>query len=215
MTGDRPRRRLDDVRRPQILDTAVELVREKGLWSVRLADIARRAGMSATSVVYYFGTKDALLAEAIAAADDAFYATVGAELAQLPAAHDRLGRLVGRSSASDWLLWMELWVYARHHPDTAAAQRRFHDRWRATIEAVVRHGLATGEWTVPDARGVALRLAALTDGLAVQMVLGDPEHTPRRYIEMTLAAAALELGADAARLRRAAGLRGRAVGRGR
>jgi AcrR family transcriptional regulator len=205
MSGARPRRRLDDVRRPQILDTAVELVREKGLWSVRLSDIARRAGMSATSIVYYFGTKDALLADAIAAADDAFYGTVDEELARLAAAHDRLGRLVARSSASDWLLWMELWVYARHHPDTAAAQRRFHDRWRATIEAVVRHGVATGEWTVADVRGVALRLAALTDGLAVQMVLGDPEHTAGRYIEMTLAAAALELGADVARLRRAAG----------
>ena len=69
----RPKRRLDAVRRPQILATAVELVREKGLWSVRISDVAKRAGMSPTSVVYYFGSKDELFAEAISGADDTFY----------------------------------------------------------------------------------------------------------------------------------------------
>src|SRR5947207_2230345 len=68
----RPRRRLDEVRRPQILATTVELIRERGLWDVRLADVAKHGGMSATSVVYYFGSKDQLFAQAIAEVDDAF-----------------------------------------------------------------------------------------------------------------------------------------------
>ena len=68
-----PARRLDDVRRPQILATTVELIGEQGLWDVRLADVAKRAGISATSVVYYFGTKDQLFAQAIPEADEAFY----------------------------------------------------------------------------------------------------------------------------------------------
>ena len=72
----RPRRRLDAVRRPQILATATDLVREKGLWSVRISDVAKRAEMSPTSVVYYFGTKDELFADAISRADDMFYEPV-------------------------------------------------------------------------------------------------------------------------------------------
>ena len=52
-----PRRRLDDVRRPQILAAAAELLTEEGLSDVRVADVAERAGTSATSVIYYFGTK--------------------------------------------------------------------------------------------------------------------------------------------------------------
>ena len=192
----RPKRRLDAIRRPQILATAIELVREKGLWSVRISDVAKRAGMSPASVVYYFGTKDELLAEAIAGADDAFYEPVLGELAQLSVACDRMAWLMVRSSASDWLLWMDLWVYARHHPDTAVAQRRFHRRWRQTIEDVVAYGTATGEWSIADPAAVALRLSALTDGLAVHMVLGDPDHTRERYVEMSLVAASLELGCD-------------------
>ncbi len=190
----RPRRRLDAVRRPQILATATDLVREKGLWSVRISDVAKRAEMSPTSVVYYFGTKDELFADAISRADDMFYEPVLEELSRLDTAGERLAWLIVRSSTSDWMLWIDLWVYARHHPDTAVAQRRFHRRWRQTIEDVVREGVETGEWMVEDPPGVSQRLAALTDGLAVHMVLGDPEHTPERYVSMSLTAAALELG---------------------
>ncbi|MGH2889808.1 MAG: TetR/AcrR family transcriptional regulator, partial [Solirubrobacteraceae bacterium] len=200
----RPRRRLDEVRRPQILATTVALIGERGLWDVRLADVARRAGISATSVVYYFGSKDQLFAEAIAAADDAFYEPLLAELSGLERGVDRVAALVERSSTSDWPLWMDLLVYSRRHPETAAAQRRFHDRWRQTIADVVGHGCETGEWAVAAPDEVALRLSALTDGLAVHMVLGDAEHTPARYVEMSLAAAALELGCDRDLLERSA-----------
>lgn len=200
----RPRRRLDAVRRPQILAATIELVREKGLWSVRISDVAKRAGLSPTGVVYYFGTKDQLFAEAITQADEAFYATALDELAELERASERMARLIVRSSTSDWLLWMELWVYARHHPDTASAQQRFHRRWRQTIADVVRYGVETGEWEVADVRDVAQRISAVTDGLGVHMVLGDPDHTRERYVAMTLSTTALELGCDPAVLQRAA-----------
>jgi AcrR family transcriptional regulator len=190
----RPRRRLDEVRRPQILQTTVELIRERGLWEVRLADVAERAGISATSVVYYFGTKDELFAEAIHAADEEFYEPLSDHFRRRPSAAARIAELMRHSAHSDWPLWIDLWVYSRHHPETAAAQRHFHERWRMTIAEIVRYGCETGEWSVSDPDEVALRLSALTDGLAVHMVLGDAEHTPERYVEMSLAAAALELG---------------------
>jgi AcrR family transcriptional regulator len=198
----RPKRRLDAVRRPQILATAVELIREKGLWDVRISDVAKRAGISPTSVVYYFGTKDQLLADAITGADDAFYGPVVAELAPLRRAGQRLACLIVRSSTSDWVLWLDLWVYARHHPETADAQHRFHRRWRNTIEDVIVYGCETGEWKVADPADTAQRLSALTDGLAVHMTLGDPDHTRDRYVEMSLMAAALELGVPVAALQR-------------
>jgi AcrR family transcriptional regulator len=160
--------------------------------------------MSPTSVVYYFGTKDQLFAEAITAADDAFYAPVEEMLAGLERASDRMAWLIVRSSASDWLLWMDLWVYAQHHPEASVTQRGFARRWRAAIEGVIRFGNETGEWQAERPPDVAQRLAALTDGLAVHMVLGDPEHTRERYVEMTLVAVSLELGVELELLKRAA-----------
>lgn len=140
----RPPRRLDAVRRPQILATAVELVREKGLWSVRISDVAHRAGVSPANVVYYFGSKDELFAQAIASADDAFYAALDPELAAISDPVMRLATMVVRSSESDWVLWVDLWVYARYHPAIAGVERHFSRRWRDAIAGVLRHGERAG-----------------------------------------------------------------------
>src|SRR3984957_11343633 len=98
----RPRRRLDDVRRPQILETTVELIRERGLWEVRLSDVAERAGISATSVVYYFGTKDQLFAEAIHVADEGFYEPLAGAFERHRTAAARIVLLMRPSAARDW-----------------------------------------------------------------------------------------------------------------
>lgn len=192
------------MRRPQILAGAIELVREKGIWNVRISDVARRAGLSPTSVVYYYGTKDELFAAAVIGADDAFYAPVEEELAELESAMDRMACIIVRSSVSDWLLHLDLWVFARHHPETAIAQRVLQRRWRRLMEDVIAFGSRTGEWEVDDAHDAAQRLSALTDGLAVHMVLGDPDHTRERYVSMTLVAAARELGCALGQLEGAA-----------
>ena len=199
-----PRRPLSKVRQPQILATTVELLREQGLWSVRVSDVAERAGTSPAGVIYYFGTKDELFKAAIADADAAFYATVWPELDRLESGVERLAWLIVRSSRSEWVLWMDLWVYARRHPELLETQRAFAERWCATIADVIRHGQERDEFAPGDAGALAVRLAALTEGLAVHMVLGDPGRTPDHYVETSLAAAAAELGADLAALRSAA-----------
>jgi AcrR family transcriptional regulator len=202
----RPRRRLDAVRRPQILATAVDLVRAKGLWKVRISDVARRAGVSPASVVYYFGTKDELFVQAISGADDAFYAELEPELLRLSDPIERLALLVVRSSASDWLLWVDLWLYACHStdPNIKQSQRRFNRRWRDAIASAIRYGTELGAWRAQEPDQVALRLAAITDGLAVQMLLEEPDHSREQYVRMTLEAAALELDVSAEALLSAA-----------
>jgi AcrR family transcriptional regulator len=190
------RRPLAKVRQPQILAAAVELLRERGLWSVRVADVAERAGTSATGVIYYFGTKHDLFKAAISDADAAFYAAVWPELDRLERGVERLAWLVVRSSRSEWVLWMDLWVYARRHPELLPTHRGFSERWCDTIAGVVRHGQARGEFAAVDPDAAAVRLAALMDGLAIHMVNEDPGRTPEHYTEMALTAAAAELGCD-------------------
>lgn len=195
---------MSKVRRPEILATTVDLLREEGLWSVRVSDVARRAGTSPAGVIYYFGTKDELFKAAIADADATFYATVWPELDRLETGVERLAWLFVRSSRSEWVLWMDLWVYARRHPELLDTQRGFAERWSATIADVVRHGQERNEFGPGDPAALAVRLAAVTEGLAVHMVLEDPGRTPEHYVEASLAAAAAELGVDLDALRRAA-----------
>jgi AcrR family transcriptional regulator len=197
-----PERPRGPVRRPQILATAVELLREQGLWNVRVSDVARRAHTSPGTVIYYFGTKHQLFEQAIADADAAFYASLWPELAQIESGIGRLACLIKRSSATDWVLWMDLWAYARRHSDMLEAEQEFHQRWRSTIADVIRWGQKRKEFGSVDADAVAVRFAALANGLAIRIVLDETDQTREDYLAMTVQAAALELGCDADELHR-------------
>ena len=189
-----PRRKLSDARRRQILKAAVQVIAEKGLCDTGIKDVADQAGTSPALVIYYFGKKDVLLAEALSFADEQFYAQTADAVAELTSARDRLVELV-RCSCSvgeaeddfdEWVLWLDLWARAPRDPDVARDRAAMDRRWRATIGEIVRAGQATGEFAALDADAFALRLGALIDGLAIQVVLHDPEVSRERMFELCM-----------------------------
>jgi AcrR family transcriptional regulator len=192
------------VRGPEILATTVELVREHGLSNVRVADVAERAGTSPTSVIYYFASKDQLFGRAVADADAAFYAELVPELDRLERGVDRLACLIVRSSLSEWPLWIDSWLLARQSAEMRVAEWGCESRWCDTIAETIRHGQARGEFGPVEADEVAIRLAALSEGLAVHMVLEQPGRSRAHYVAMWLKAAAIELGCQESDLQEAA-----------
>jgi AcrR family transcriptional regulator len=168
------------LRRPAILTAAAEVISERGVSNTRISDVAERAGTSAPGVLYWFPTKDELLAEALQFSDDRFYAGLTEELATLGSAGERLGRLIELWPAegdAETTLWMELWVRALRDPQLAKTRERLDRRWRKAIADIVRDGQADGEFGDADADDVALFLSALMDGFAIQLALGDPAVT--------------------------------------
>ena len=192
------------VRGPEILATTVELVREQGLSNVRVADVAQRAGTSPTSVIYYFASKDQLFGRAVADADAAFYAALAPEIERLESGIDRLACLIVRSSLSEWPLWIDTWLLARQSAEMRVAEWGFESSWCDAIAETIRHGQARGEFGSADAGEVAVRLAALSEGLAVHMVLEHPGRSRAHYVEMWCKAAAIELGCRESDLQEAA-----------
>ena len=197
-----PRRKLSDARRQQILKAAVQVIAEKGLCDTGIKDVADQAGTSPALVIYYFGKKDVLLAEALSFADEQFYAQTADAVAELTSARDRLVELV-RCSCSlgeaeddfdEWVLWLDLWARAPRDPDVARDRAAMDRRWWATIAEIVRAGQATGEFAALDADAFALRLGALIDGLAIQVVLHDPEVSRERMFELCMDTCVRELG---------------------
>ncbi len=92
----------------------------------------------------------------------------------LEGAPARLATLIEDSvGGQDWVLWIELWTRALRDRELAESRQRLDDRWRAQIAAIVRDGQASGDFAGDDPERVALELAALIDGLAVQVALGD------------------------------------------
>jgi AcrR family transcriptional regulator len=180
------RPKLTQQRRLQTLDAAVEVIGEKGLADTRVADIAERAGLSPGLLLYYFRSKDDLLTEALTYAEDRFYLDMFHELSEIPDPGRRLVQLILRScpgetssgDLNDWPLWVELWGRAIHYPEAARKREALDRRWRNTIADIVRGGQADGHFASEvDADEFALFLAAVMDGLAIQIVLGDPAVT--------------------------------------
>jgi AcrR family transcriptional regulator len=168
------------VRRPAILDAAAQVISERGVQGTRISDVAERAGTSPPGVLYWFTSKDELLAEALTFADDRFYDELTAELERLGTATERLTRLIELWPAegdAETVLWMELWARALRDPELNATRERLDRRWRDTIADIVRDGQERGEFASVDADDLALLLGALMDGFAIQLALGDSAVT--------------------------------------
>ena len=197
-----PRPQIDHVRRPQLLEAAAGVIAERGIAATRIADVAERAGTSPPAVLYWFESKDELLAEALTVDEERYYRKLTERMDVLESPRDRL-RLLLESSAEEYdsRLWMEIWTRALRDRSTRRARRRLDQRWRTQIAEVIRDGQRAGEFGKADAEDVALVLASLIDGLAVQVTLGDPDVPKERMLERTLEIAesllACELGAAA------------------
>ena len=194
-----PRPRLDEVRRPEILAAAANVIRQRGLENARLSDVAAEAGTSAPSVLYWFSSKAELLKEALTSAEERFYDELACDLDSLESGRARLAHIVDSGAGEgdyDAALWMELWARALRDPELAATRAELDERWRATIGAVVRFGQERGEFGPADPDEFAVLLASLLDGLSVQLALGDSKVTGERVRELALRLAERELGCD-------------------
>lgn len=191
-----------DQRRDQMLEAAAELIAERGFAQTRIADVAARVGASPALVIYYFGTKDRLLTEALRYFEDTFYTTVEEMLARTPALRQRLERLVGLTCIPHgadevpgaWGLWFDLWAQAFRHPQVELDRIELDQRWRALIERVVEDGVRAEEIDKVDAEDFAVTFSALLDGLSIQVALKDPVVDPYRAGRVAMRFAARELG---------------------
>lgn len=193
-----PRPQIDHIRRPQILAAAAEVISKRGIAGTRISDVAARAGTSSAAVLYWFESKDRLLLEALTAAEDRFDQALADRLADLSGPSERLRALIEASAEGyDWTMWMELWARALRDPEMHETRQRLDDRWREEIARHVRDGQDTGEYaTGSEPDRVALLLASLLDGLALQATLGDPQVSPERMCELVLETAERLLGAE-------------------
>jgi AcrR family transcriptional regulator len=208
------RRTLSEARRAQILEAAVEVIGKRGLCDTRISDIAERADASPALVVYYFETKERLLAEALTFSETRFYRETARELETMQSPTDKLVRLIelccsenggGQDWLDEWILWLDLWTRAYRDPGVAAEREALDRTWRETIAAIIREGQSAREFDRGvDADDLALRLASLIDGLAIQVVLKDPEVTAQRMLEICLKMVSNELKFRPARRRRPA-----------
>jgi len=188
-------------RRRRILTATAEVLRERGFAGTRVADIADAAGTSSGLVLYHFKSLENALSEALTTMEDDFYAELAADLEGSTGPVEKLQHMAALGAGSgpavgDWALWLEIWVRALRHPGARATREQLDRRWRGWLREVIDEGVAAALFDPDDPQDATARLAALMDGLAIQLALNDPDMSADRFCRLWLAAASLELRAD-------------------
>jgi AcrR family transcriptional regulator len=184
MADPAPATENNEARRTAMLRAAAELICERGFGETRIADVAKRAGVSSALVIYYFGTRDRLLVDALRHSEESFYEAAEKMLAEVTSLRERLSLLIKWTCVPQtdneipgaWGLWFDLWAQAFRHDEVKAGRVELDARWRRMIVDAIKSAEASDELDVEvDARLFALEFSALLDGLSIQVALDDPE----------------------------------------
>ena len=173
-------------RTEQILSAACDVISEIGFKSLRIADVAKRAGTSTGTVHYYFDTKQDLMR---AAFEYNFAQSLERRKPILDLRVDPRERLqsfvesylpADEPTVKAWRVWAELWVEALHDADLQELNERVYGEWRRIMAAIIRDGQDAGVFRDGDPVGQANALIGMIDGLALQVLLGSKSMTIER-----------------------------------
>jgi len=181
-----------------MLRAATELICERGFSETRISDVAKRAGVSSALVIYYFGTRDRLLVDALRYSEEAFYEAAEAMLAEVSSVRERISLLIEWTCIPSrdgeipgaWGLWFDLWVQAFRHEEVKAGRVERDARWRRMIVDAIESDDVQGKI---DPSMFALEFAALLDGLSIQVALDDPEVNSKVAYDIAMRFAEREL----------------------
>lgn len=214
MADPAPATENNEARRIQMLRAAAELICERGFSETRISDVAKRAGVSSALVIYYFGTRDRLLVDALRYSEESFYEAAEQMLAEVPSLRDRLSLLIQWTCVPEgtneipgaWGLWFDLWAQAFRHDEVKAGRVELDARWRRMIVDAVESAELEAD---VDAKMFALEFSALLDGLSIQVALEDPDVDSKVAYEIAMRFAERELDLPRERRRPVAAGRGR------
>jgi AcrR family transcriptional regulator len=183
--------------RERVLRAALDLIIEAGIDQVRLAEIARRAGMSSGQVMYYFTSKEHILLETLAWQEHQDTMRREAALAKVTGAWRQLERFIelylpATHPDPSWILWLEAWARAPHNRQVSRFLEELLNPWRDDLAALVARGVQEGAFA-PPADDFTRRFIALLDGLALQRLQRMEETSRKHLTELAMHAARIEL----------------------
>ncbi len=166
------RRREPEDRRDQLIQAAMEVLGESGIDNFTLAEVARRAQVSAALIVHYFGDKDRLLEAAFRLLVERVTTLPMQALAASRDPETRLRAFVRahlgptEQTAEACRGWLAFWGQALYRPELARLQRVHQERILSNLRHDLRRLVAPQEVT-----RIAETIAALIDGFWLRSAL--------------------------------------------
>jgi TetR/AcrR family transcriptional regulator, transcriptional repressor of bet genes len=167
-----PKVGMEPVRRRALISAAIEAIHDRGMSSITMGDIARRAGVSPALAHHYFGSKDDLLLATMRHLLDDLGATIRRGTAEASNPLDRATAIIEGNFAPEQFrptvisAWLAFYMQSQHDEEAARLLKVYLRR----LETNLVHVLS--EMLQPDlARETARGAAAMIDGLWLRAAL--------------------------------------------
>jgi AcrR family transcriptional regulator len=161
------RKSIAKIRREELIEAAKRCVVELGVDQATVRDIARYGGFSAGSILYYFSSKDELLAVTFLDSCESLRSAIEREMALKARALDKLEVAAEVClSSPEWQFWLAMRGRGVREARLATAIREAYEKWLALLEEVVREGIASGEFRVEEPGCLVFAVSAIIDGFA-------------------------------------------------
>jgi AcrR family transcriptional regulator len=194
-----PAYRSVDRRRAAIAEALLQSMSEKGFSATSLTELARRAGMSPSHLLYYYPDKEAVLVQLAKSINDGTLGFMAGLVDKPPQVqcHQLVGYFFGRRNvpAAFRGVLLQLMGVATHDPELLGRMRQQAGRFKAFLKQIYRKSSATATMPVDDAATVA---AAIWMGLLVNSLF-DPTLTMARAGRLMLNVMSFLGGFDNAR----------------
>jgi len=182
-----------------VLQASFELITEVGIDQVRLAEIARRAGMSSGQVMYYFTSKEHILLETLAWREHDETRHRRTVLPEVAGRWRQLERFVDLYLPCDtadpvWILWVEAWARTPHDAEVSRFLDELMLPWYDDLAEIVQRGVHEGTFGLQvSSEDFTICFCALLDGLAMIQLNQRPYLSRARLIELAMATARAQL----------------------
>jgi len=170
---------IEEVRRRQIVDTAIETIAQRGFSHTTLNDIAKKAGVSTGVITYHFKNKDDLLEQSIKKLLDAPNAYVLSLVDEQSTHRDRLRTYITaniefmREHRSQSVALIYSFGSIGSEQERHRIMARQHAKIRKYLTKILKAGQEAEEFGAFRAETVAQIIFAALEGVMLQWVLDE------------------------------------------
>jgi AcrR family transcriptional regulator len=163
-----------EVRRRLIIESARDLIADKGLFNVKVRDISLACSVSPGTIAYHFRNLEEVLWEVVKAETADFYVPLqDSAKGSGDTVRELLAFLSGMfkedaDTRRHWLIWLDFWSAAARDDSYGEWMNSHYDAWRLALEEIAERGVREEAFRCEDPKAFAIETAALVDGLAAQ-----------------------------------------------
>lgn len=194
MTNQSVSQDLELDRRSQILECTCSVIARDGAEGLRMAAVAREAGVSSALLHYYFATREDLIRLAFEYHETRETARGEERLATIDDPLARVRDVLFRELSDDevvregWVLWSEMSRTAIFRDDFRASVADRSARWVGLVANLIAAAQDAGRIPAAiDPVSAALRLTAMVDGIGGHVIVGSLSRAEaRRTVDLAM-----------------------------